>query len=88
MIDAYCGIGTIGLIASDKAKEVISVELNPDAVKDAIVNAKRNGIKNVRFIRMMLVYLCVRWQMREKVQMLYLWIHHEAAVMRSSCHRL
>ena len=49
VIDAYCGIGTIGLIASDKAKEVISVELNPDAVKDAIVNAKRNGIKNVRF---------------------------------------
>ena len=51
VIDAYCGIGTIGLIASDKAKEVISVELNPDAVKDAIVNAKRNGIKNVRFYR-------------------------------------
>ena len=49
VIDAYCGIGTIGLIASDKAKEVISVELNPDAIKDAIVNAKRNGIKNVRF---------------------------------------
>lgn len=49
VIDAYCGIGTIGLIASDKAKEVISVELNPDAVKDAIVNAKRNGTKNVRF---------------------------------------
>lgn len=49
VIDAYCGIGTIGLIASDRAKEVISVELNPDAVKDAIVNAKRNGIKNVRF---------------------------------------
>ena len=49
VIDAYCGIGTIGLIASDRAKEVISVELNRDAVKDAIVNAKRNGIKNVRF---------------------------------------
>lgn len=49
VIDAYCGIGTIGLIASDRAKEVISVELNPDAVRDAIVNAKRNGIKNVRF---------------------------------------
>ena len=44
VIDAYCGIGSIGLIASDKAKEVISVELNPDAVRDAIVNAKRNGI--------------------------------------------
>lgn len=51
VIDAYCGIGTIGLIASDKAEEVISVELNSDAVKDAIVNAKRNGIRNVRFYR-------------------------------------
>lgn len=49
VIDCYCGIGTIGLIASDKAKEVISVELNPDAVKDAIFNARRNSIKNVRF---------------------------------------
>ena len=49
VIDAYCGIGTIGLIASSHVKEVISVELNKDAVKDAIINAKRNGIKNVRF---------------------------------------
>lgn len=49
VIDAYCGIGTIGLIASNKAKEVIGVELNKDAVKDAIFNAKRNDIKNVRF---------------------------------------
>ncbi|MGN0141709.1 MAG: 23S rRNA (uracil(1939)-C(5))-methyltransferase RlmD [Roseburia sp.] len=49
VIDAYCGIGTIGLIAADKAKQVISVELNRDAVRDAITNAKRNGIKNVRF---------------------------------------
>ena len=48
-MDAYCGIGTIGLIASRDAKEVISVELNPDAVRDAVTNAKRNGIKNVSF---------------------------------------
>ena len=40
VIDAYCGIGTIGLIASDKAKEVIGVELNKEAIKDAITNAK------------------------------------------------
>ena len=52
VIDAYCGIGTIGLIAGRQAGEVISVELNPDAVKDAIVNAKINGIKNVRFYQM------------------------------------
>ncbi len=49
VVDAYCGIGTIGIIAADKAKEVISVELNKDAVRDAITNAKRNQIKNVQF---------------------------------------
>ena len=49
VIDAYCGIGTIGLVASKRAGEVIGVELNRDAVHDAIANAKRNGIKNVRF---------------------------------------
>ena len=49
VLDAYCGIGTIGLIASRDAREVISVELNPDAVRDAVTNAKRNQIKNVSF---------------------------------------
>lgn len=49
VVDAYCGIGTIGLIAAKDAKEVISVELNKEAIKDAIYNAKANGIKNVRF---------------------------------------
>ena len=49
VMDAYCGIGTIGLIASRDAREVISVELNPDAVRDAVTNAKRNQIKNVSF---------------------------------------
>ncbi len=49
VIDAYCGIGTIGIIASDKAKEVIGVELNKDAFKDAIGNAKSNKINNIRF---------------------------------------
>lgn len=43
-------MGTIGLIASRDAREVISVELNPDAVHtDAVTNAKRNQIKNVSF---------------------------------------
>jgi len=49
VIDAYCGIGTIGIIASKWAGNVIGVELNKDAVKDAVVNAKRNEIENVRF---------------------------------------
>ena len=49
VIDAYCGIGTIGLAASDHAGKVISVELNKDAVMDARINAKRNRVKNVDF---------------------------------------
>ena len=51
VIDAYCGIGTIGLIASRSAGEVIGVELNPDAVRDAVFNARRNEIKNARIFR-------------------------------------
>ena len=49
VLDAYCGIGTIGLIASRGAGQVIGVELNRDAVRDAVANAKRNQVKNVRF---------------------------------------
>lgn len=49
VIDAYCGIGTIGLSAAEFADRVIGVELNQTAVKDAIVNAKINAIKNVDF---------------------------------------
>lgn len=49
VLDAYCGIGTIGIIASDSAKRIIGVELNKDAVRDAHANAKLNGIKNIEF---------------------------------------
>jgi 23S rRNA (uracil1939-C5)-methyltransferase len=49
VVDAYCGTGTIGIIMADKAKEVIGVELNKDAVKDARINAKRNDCKNISF---------------------------------------
>ena len=49
VLDAYCGIGTIGLTAADRAKQVVGVELNRDAVQDAIGNARHNGVKNARF---------------------------------------
>lgn len=49
VIDAYCGIGTIGLVAAKRVKNVIGVELNPDAVRDARINAKENKITNTRF---------------------------------------
>lgn len=49
VLDAYCGIGTIGLTASGRAKQVVGVELNRDAVRDAIGNARHNDVKNTRF---------------------------------------
>lgn len=51
VFDAYCGIGTIGMVASEKAKRVIGVELNPDAVKDAKRNAKDNKVENIEFVQ-------------------------------------
>ena len=50
VIDAYCGIGTIGLCAAPLAKQAIGVERNPAAVKDAAANARRNKIANARFV--------------------------------------
>lgn len=49
VVDAYCGIGTIGLAVAGQAGKVIGVELNRDAVRDAVTNARINQIKNVDF---------------------------------------
>lgn len=49
VIDAYCGIGTIGIAVAPHAKQVIGVELNEQAVKDANMNAKINNISNIKF---------------------------------------
>ena len=50
VIDAYCGIGTIGIVASKNAGNVIAVELNKDAVHDAKINAELNKVTNIRFV--------------------------------------
>lgn len=50
VLDTYCGIGTIGLIASKNANEVIGVEIVSDAIKDAKNNARLNNINNVNFV--------------------------------------
>ena len=49
VIDAYCGTGTIGLTMAATAKEIVGVEVNRDAVADAVDNANRNGITNATF---------------------------------------
>lgn len=51
IMDTYCGIGTIGLIASKNAKQVIGVELNKYAVKDAKLNKTFNKVENIKFIQ-------------------------------------
>lgn len=50
VLDLYCGAGTIGLSMADNAKQIIGVEIVPQAVEDARVNAAENGITNARFI--------------------------------------
>lgn len=52
VLDTYCGIGTIGIVAAKRgAGRVIGVELNGDAVRDAIINARANNLKNIRFYK-------------------------------------
>lgn len=50
VLDSYCGVGTIGICASDNAKKVYSVESVKDAIIDAKKNAKLNNIKNIEFV--------------------------------------
>jgi 23S rRNA (uracil1939-C5)-methyltransferase len=49
LYDLYCGIGTIGLLMSPRAAEVWGLEIVPEAISDAITNARRNEIDNARF---------------------------------------
>ena len=50
VLDLYCGTGTIGLSMAKHAGQVIGAEIVPEAVEDAKINAKINGIENARFI--------------------------------------
>jgi len=51
VVDAYCGTGTIGLIAAKQGiKSLIGIELNAQAVNDANTNAFKNGIDNATFV--------------------------------------
>ena len=50
VLDLFCGAGTIGLTMANEAKQVIGVEIVPQAIENAKENAKINGIKNTKFI--------------------------------------
>ena len=49
VFDAYCGTGTITLFLSQKAKKVYGVEIIPQAIENANINAKENNVDNVEF---------------------------------------
>lgn len=49
VIDAYCGTGTIGILCAKRGADVAGVELNRAACRDAVMNARLNGLKNIRF---------------------------------------
>ena len=50
ILDLYCGTGTIGLYLSTLPKKIIGVEIVPEAIRDAIDNAKINKVQNCEFI--------------------------------------
>lgn len=50
VLDAYCGVGTIGMVCAGQGAQVLGVESNKDAVRDAAANAKLNGLDNIRFV--------------------------------------
>ncbi len=49
VLDLYCGIGTIGLSLADRCKELVGVEIVPQAIENAKCNAERNGVQNAAF---------------------------------------
>lgn len=50
LYDLYCGVGTLGIIASKNAKTIYGLEIVPNAVKNAIVNAKLNQVTHAYYL--------------------------------------
>lgn len=49
VLDLYCGIGTIGLSMAERCKELVGVEIVPQAIENAKENARLNGVTNASF---------------------------------------
>ncbi|OIK15882.1 23S rRNA (uracil-5-)-methyltransferase RumA [Bacillus sp. MUM 116] len=50
VVDAYCGVGTIGLWLADQAKEIRGMDVIPESIEDAKKNAKRHGFTNTKYV--------------------------------------
>ena len=66
VIDAYCGIGTIGLSLADQAQKVIGIESVASAVKDAQANAAVNNIHNAQFIQGKTEEVLNKWAQQQR----------------------
>lgn len=51
LCDLYCGIGTIGILASNKVKKVYGIEIVEEAIENAKQNASLNNIENIEFMK-------------------------------------
>lgn len=50
LLDLYCGVGTIGISMADKVKKLVGIEIIPQAIENAKLNAEMNHIENAEFI--------------------------------------
>lgn len=50
VFDLFCGTGTIGIVLAAKARQVLGIEINEDAIKSARQNAKLNNLTNIDFL--------------------------------------
>lgn len=65
VVDAFCGVGTIGLWLSEDAKEVRGIDNNKESIKNAIVNAKNNNVCNARFYNGDILSYLTKWRKEE-----------------------
>ena len=67
VVDAYAGIGTIGISLADRVQEVLGMEVVAEAVEDAKANAARNGLENVHYFVGKAEKIMPQW-LREGIQ--------------------
>lgn len=62
IVDAYCGVGTIGLWLAKNAKEVRGMDIVEESIQDAKKNAKRNGFKNTKYVHGTAQHWLQKWK--------------------------
>ena len=50
VLDLYCGVGTLSLMAAKKAQKVLGIEVVPNAIINALFNARVNDLNNTQFV--------------------------------------